>query len=78
MQGYYNTPEGLDTWFLFQFGEGSGMVIIHQCTSCPFCPLDGLRFFIRCRMGLITVDFFLLLTTVLFFSFFVLGRFSWT
>jgi hypothetical protein len=29
-----------------------------------------LRFFIRRRMGLITVDIFLLLTTVLFFSFF--------
>ncbi len=51
----------------------------HQCTSWPFCPMDGLRFFIRRRMGLITVDFFLLLTTVLFFSFFfVLGCFSWT
>jgi len=50
----------------------------HQCTSWPFCPLDGLRFFIQRRMGLITVDFFLLLTTVLFFFFFVLGRFSWT
>jgi hypothetical protein len=52
----------------------------HQCTSWPFCPPDGLRFFIRRRLGLITVDFFLLLTTVLFFSFlfFVLGRFSWT
>ncbi len=41
----------------------------HQCTSWPFCPLDGLRFFIRRRMGLITIDFFLLLTTVFFFIF---------
>jgi hypothetical protein len=48
----------------------------HQCTSWPFCPLYGLHFFIRRRMGLITVDFFLLLTIVLFF--FVLSRFSWT
>jgi hypothetical protein len=45
----------------------------HQCASWPFCPLDGLHFFIRRRMGLITVDFFLLLTTVLFFSFFFFG-----
>jgi hypothetical protein len=42
----------------------------HQCTSWPFCPLDGLRFFIRRQMGFITIDFFLLLTTVLFFFFF--------
>jgi hypothetical protein len=46
----------------------------HQCTSWPFCPLDGLRFFIRRRMGFITVDFFLLLTTV--FLFFFLARFA--
>jgi hypothetical protein len=39
----------------------------HQCTSWPFCPLDGLRFFIRRRMGFMTVHFFLLLTIVLFF-----------
>ncbi len=41
----------------------------HQCTSWPFCPLDGLHFFIRRRMGFITIHFFLLLTIVLFFSF---------
>jgi hypothetical protein len=60
--------------------SGPEWINSHQCTSWPFCPLDGLRFFIRRRMGLITVDFFLLLTTVLSFSFsfFVLGRFSWT
>jgi hypothetical protein len=39
----------------------------HQCTSWPFCPLDGLHFFIRHQMGFISVHFFLLLTTVLFF-----------
>jgi len=55
----------------------------HQCTSWPFCPLDGLRFFIPRQMVVITVHFFLLLTTVPFFFFFfffsffrVLGRFS--
>jgi hypothetical protein len=50
----------------------------HQCTSCPFCPLDGLRFFIRHQMGFITILFFLLLTTVLFLFFFFLlcDRFS--
>jgi hypothetical protein len=29
----------------------------HQCTSWPFCSLDGLRFFIRRQMGFITVFF---------------------
>jgi hypothetical protein len=47
--------------------QGPEWINSHQCTSWPFCPLDGLRFFIRHRMGLIIVDFFLLLTTVLFF-----------
>ncbi len=41
----------------------------HQCTSWPFCSLDGLHFFIRRRMGFISVHFFLLLITVLFFLF---------
>jgi hypothetical protein len=53
-----------DAWY------GPERISTHQCTSWPFCPPDGLRFFIWRRMGLITVDFFLLLTTVLFFSFF--------
>jgi len=48
----------------------------HQCTSWPFYPLDRLRFFIQRQMGFITVHFFLLLTTVLFFSFLVPDRFS--
>jgi hypothetical protein len=39
----------------------------HQCTSWSFCPLDGLHFFIRRRMGFISIHFFLLLTTVLLF-----------
>ncbi len=47
----------------------------HQCTSWPFCPLDGLHFFIGRRMGFMTVHFFLLLTIVLFF-FLVPARFS--
>jgi hypothetical protein len=47
----------------------------HQCTSWPFCPLDGLRFFIQRRMGFITVDFFLLLTTVFLFLFLFLAVF---
>jgi hypothetical protein len=48
-----------------------------KCISWPFCPLDGVHFFIWRKMGFITVHFFLLLTTVPF-SFFslVLGRFS--
>jgi len=49
----------------------------HQCTSWPFCALDGLRFFIQRQMRFITIHFFLLLTTVLFLLFFwVLARFS--
>ncbi len=47
----------------------------HQCTSWPFCPLDALRFFIRRRIGFITVHFFLLLTIVLFFFFLFLAVF---
>jgi hypothetical protein len=47
----------------------------HQCTNWPFCPLDGLRFFIWRRMGPITVDFFLLLTTVFFLFFLFLAIF---
>ncbi len=39
----------------------------HQCTSWPFCPLDGLHFFIWHRMGFISVHFFLLLTIVFYF-----------
>jgi hypothetical protein len=58
-------------------GWGVEWINSHQCTSWPFCPPDGLRFFIRRQMGLITVDLFLLLTTVLSF-FLVPGRFSWT
>ncbi len=53
--------------------------VIEGETSWPFCPADGLRFFIRRRMRFITIHFFLLLTTVLFFlfSFFwFFGRFS--
>jgi hypothetical protein len=42
----------------------------HQCTSWLFYPLDALRFFIRRRMGFITIHFFLLLTTVFFYFFF--------
>jgi hypothetical protein len=41
----------------------------HQCTSWPFCPLDGLRFFIRHKMGFITL-LFSLQSTVLSFLFF--------
>jgi hypothetical protein len=29
-----------------------------QCTSWPFCALDGLRFISRRQMGFITVHFF--------------------
>jgi len=47
----------------------------HQCTSCPFCPLDGLCFFIQCQMGFIIVHFISLLITVLFLLGFVLGCF---
>ncbi len=48
----------------------------HQCTSWPFCPLDGVHFFIWSQMGFITVHFFLLLTIVFYFLFFlVLGHF---
>jgi hypothetical protein len=49
----------------------------HQCTSWPFCPLDGLHFFIQRRMGFISVHFFLPLTTVLFFFWF-LAVLPWT
>jgi hypothetical protein len=38
----------------------------HQCTNWPFCPLDGLHFFIQHKMGFITVHFFSVLTMVLF------------
>jgi hypothetical protein len=48
----------------------------HQCTSWPFCPLNGLRFFIRCQMGFITIHFFLLLTIVFFILFFGSWSFS--
>jgi hypothetical protein len=41
------------------------------CTSWPFCSPDGLRFFIRRQMGFITVHFFLLLTTVCIFFWFL-------
>jgi hypothetical protein len=40
----------------------------HQCTSWSFCPLDGLRFFIRHQMGFIAVHFFLLLIITFFHS----------
>jgi hypothetical protein len=46
----------------------------HQCTSWPFCPLDGLRFFIQHQMGFITGLFFFLLIIV--FLFFLCIRFS--
>ncbi len=49
----------------------------HQCTSWPFCPLDALHFFIRRRMGFMTIHFFLLLTIVLFFFWFLVV-FPWT
>jgi hypothetical protein len=54
---------------------GPEWISTHQCTSWPFYPPDGLRFFIRRQMGFMTVHFFLLLTIVLFF-FLVLARFS--
>ncbi len=41
----------------------------HQCTSWPLCPLDGLCFFIWCRIRFIRIHFFLLLITVLLFFF---------
>ncbi len=51
----------------------------HQCTSWPFCPLDGLRFFIRRQMGFITVHSFWRMITAPFFFEFILGYFfSWT
>jgi hypothetical protein len=63
-------------WMFYALvGKGPKWINSHQCTSWPFCPLDGLRFFIRRRMGLITVDFFLLLTTALFFFFLFLAVF---
>jgi hypothetical protein len=39
----------------------------HQCTSWPFCSLDGLRFFIQHQMGFITIHFFSLLITLFYF-----------
>jgi len=47
--------------------RGPEWINSHQCTSWPFCPLDGLHFFIRHRMGFMTIHFFLLLTIVLLF-----------
>ncbi len=49
----------------------------YQCTSWPFCPLDGLHFFIWRKMGFITALFSLLLTIVFLFIYLFLlcGRF---
>jgi hypothetical protein len=57
--------------------HGAKWTSSHQCISWPFCALDGLRFFIRHKVGFIKILFSLLLTIVFFlFFYWFCGHFS--